>query len=400
MGELNGLGMRPLLEEKRALEMMIQRMALSMSRGADWLISEFAPDGPIMRERDLSFCHKVVWGLFEDGRLGAVERLLDWIAANAKMDVGRYGFPQEPPFNNEMQLLYRFLTFGKVAERLRHPAFANDEVRAEILTYQHPCGGAYGNKDGAQYRRSLNPLVASFFAEWALAAGLTQPAQQSAGFLAMLVERNLPHMQGNPGRFYFTYDPDADALLTESAPGHEIDCFVDTVKPRQHFYYIGTSMAALSDMHALTGNTRYLEAALRLGEFEQRLNPVGLRWPSYCKIGWGAAELYAITGSPSHRAMAANVSEITFMGAQTACGGWEHMFYPLADRGIWTSVEYDGSGRLPQSLPDDGSWARLSAHEITGEFLGEMGRTLAVFKSMLGQVEDRLRAVEHSKDSQ
>jgi hypothetical protein len=400
MSELDSLGMRTLLEEKRALEAMIQRMALSMSRGADWLIGEFAPGGPIMRERDLSYCHKVVWGLFEDGRLGAVERLLDWIAANARMGLGRYGFPDEPPFNNQMQLLYRFLTFGKVAERLRHPAFANDEVRAEILTYQHKCGGVYGNKDSLEYKRSLNPLVASFFAEWALAAGLVQPAQHSADFLAMLVERNHPHMQGNPGRFYFGYDPEADALLTEPAPNREIDCFVDTVKTKQHFYYIGTAMAALSDVYGLTERARYLEAALCLAEFEQRLNSLGLRWPSYCKIGWGAAELYAITGSPAHRAMAANVSEVTFMGAQTGCGGWEHMFYPLADRGIWTSVEYDGSGREPQSLPNDNSWARLSAHEITGEFLGEMGRTLAVFKSMLGRVEDRLRAIEHSKDGQ
>jgi len=400
MSELEGLGMRELLEEKRSLETMIQRMALSMSRGADWLIGEFAPAGPIMRERDLSYCHKVAWGLFEDGRLDAVERLLDWIAVNARMGVGRYGFPEEPPFNNEMQLLYRFLTFGKVAERLRHPAFANDEVRAEILTYQHPSGGAYGNKDKAQYGRALNPLVTSFFAQWALAADLIQPAQRSADFLAMMVERNWPHMQGNPGRFYFCYDPEADALVTEPAPGQEIDCFVDTVKPRQHFYYVGTAMAALSNVYALTGDTRHLNAALRLAEFEQRLNPMGLRWPSYCKIGWGAAELYAITGSPTQRVMAANVSEVTFMAAQTAWGGWEHMFYPLTDRGIWTSVGYDGSGQLPQSLPKDGSWARLSGHEITGEFLGEMGRTLAVFKSVLGRIEARLRALAPGTDDQ
>jgi hypothetical protein len=153
-------------------------------------------------------------------------------------------------------------------------------------------------------------------------------------------------------------------------------------------------------VYALTGDTRHLNAALRLAEFEQRLNPMGLRWPSYCKIGWGAAELYAITGSPTQRVMAANVSEVTFMAAQTAWGGWEHMFYPLTDRGIWTSVGYDGSGRLPQSLPKDGSWARLSGHEITGEFLGEMGRTLAVFKSVLGRIEARLRALAPGTDDQ
>jgi hypothetical protein len=89
--------------------------------------------------------------------------------------------------------------------------------------------------------------------------------------------------------------------------------------------------------------------------------------------------------------MAANVSEVTFMGAQTDYGGWEDMVYPLKDQGVWQSVEYDGAGRVPEALADDGSWARLAGQEISGEFLGEMGRTLAVFKAALGDVEARLR---------
>jgi hypothetical protein len=309
------------------------------------------------------------------------------------MGAARYGFPEEPPFNREMQLLYRFLTFAKVAERLRHPAFANDETRDEVLAYQHPSGGVYGNKDRTEYMQALNPLVTSFFTQWALAAGLMEPAVKSADFLAMMVEKNVPHIQRKPGRFYFNYSPDRDDIITEASPGEEINCFVDTVKTKQHFYYIGTAMAALADVYAAGRETRFLDAALRLAEFEQRLNPQGLRWPSYCKVGWGAAELYAVTGSPAHRMMAANVSEITFMAAQTAYGGWESMFYPLRDHGMWESVEYDGSGRVPRNLPGDGSWAWLAGQEITGEFLGEMGRTLASFKTALGHVEDRLRTL-------
>ena len=395
MNAVDRMDVRALLEERRALEGMIARCTLAMARGADWLIGRFAPDGPIMRERDLSYCHKVVWGLYEDGRLEAVERLLDWIAANARMGVGRYGFPEEPPFNNEMQLLYRFLTFAKVAERLRHPAFANDETRAEILTYQHPSGGVFGNKDKPQYTQTLNPLFTSFFTEWALAAGLADAAVKSADFLVHLVELNRPWMEAEPGRFYFNYDPREGALVTKPAPGEEINCLVDTVKAKQHFYYIGTAMAALADVYALSGHSRHLEAAQALAVFEERLNPQGLRWPSYCKIGWGAAELYAWTGAPAHRRMAANVSEVTFMGAQTASGGWEDMAYPLRDHGVWETITYDGSGHAnARALPRDGSWALLSGEEITGEFLGEMGRTLAVFKAMLGKVEARLHALE------
>ena len=168
---------------------------------------------------------------------------------------------------------------------------------------------------------------------------------------------------------------------------------MDTVKTKQHFYYVGTSMAALADTYALTGEARFLEAAVRLAEFEERLNPVALRWPSYCKIGWGAAELYAVTGSPAHRQMAADVSDITFMGAQMPYGGWADFFYPLRDEGAWRSVDYDGTMHVLASLPDDGSWACLAGHEAAGEFLGEMGRTLHVFKAALGQVDARLRTL-------
>jgi len=367
---------------------MIPKMEVSMARGADWLLSQFSPEGPVMRDPDLSYCHKTVWGLYEAGRTDAVTRLLDWIAEEAKMGTGRYGFPEEPPFSREMQLLYRFLTFGKVAERIGHPAFANEETREEILTYQHESGGVWGNKDKSEYMRVLSPLVTSFFTEWALAAGLIPAAEQSADFLVLLVKENLPHMIESPGRFYFNYDPWEEALVTEADPDEDINCFVDTDKPKQQFYQIGTSMAALADMYMFTHQKRHLQSALKLAEFERRLNPLGLRWPSYCKIGWGAAELYSVTGSPLHRIAAANVSEITFMASQTGDGGWSDFYYPLRDHGAWESVTYDGS--RPAGPKADGSWARLAGHEITGEFLGEMGRTLVAFKEALRRIREEL----------
>jgi hypothetical protein len=90
--------------------------------------------------------------------------------------------------------------------------------------------------------------------------------------------------------------------------------------------------------------------------------------------------------------MAANTSDITFLGAQTRAGGWENMLYPLTDEGNWQTIAYDGRGLVPRrgELENDGSWAWLSGHEITGEFLGEMGRTLKVLKAALGHVERRI----------
>ncbi len=389
---IQGLGHRELLDERRALRAMIGQMETSISRGADWLVRRLAPYGPIMRERDLSYCHKVTWGLYEAGRLDAVKQLLEWIAVNARMGPGRYYFPEESPFNKDMQLLYRFLTFAEIAERLGLPAFSDDDTRKEILAHQHPSGGVFGNIDEQRYMQTVNPLVTSFFVRWALAAGLSNAARMSADFLAKMVEANSPSMKADPGRFYFNHDPETNELVTETTPGEEINCFVDTVKAKQQFYHVGTAMAALAQAYLAIGTPRYLGAALGLAQFEARLNPAGLLWPSYCKIGWGVAELYSITGLPEHRVAAANVAEITFIRSQTAGGGWEKMYYPLKDHGAWESVAYNGSGRVPDAIEDDGSWAILSGEEISGEFIAEMGRTRSAFRSILTQIENRLRS--------
>lgn len=379
-----------LQEEQRALEIMVQRTSLALARGANWLISQFGPDGPIMRDHDVSYNHKVTWGLFEDGRLEEAYRILDWLDANAKQGVGQYYFPEEPPFNREMQRVYRFLTFGKVAEALNHPAYANDRVREEICTYLHETGGCFGHPDDPELRQSLNTLVTSFFTEWALPAGLDEPAKKSGDFLAMMTEMNREHMAADPGRFYYLYDVNTGELVTESPDGQNLNCVVDTVGTKQHFYHLGCSMAGLADLYLAGHGEKYLEAAKALSEFVDRLHPEALRWPSYCKVGWGAAELYLATGEPAHRRQAANCSDITFIGAQTRAGGWENVFYPTRDDGNWRQIVYDGRGLVPSTLPDDGSFAWLSGHEISGEFLGEMGRTLKAFKVGLGHVERRI----------
>jgi hypothetical protein len=341
-----------------------------------------------MGERDLSYCHKTIWGLFEAGRIDAAGKLLDWVHDNARMDVARYGFPEEPPFNNEMQLLYRFLTLGKVAEKVGHPAFTDNETREEILTYQDFAGGVFGNKDDPKYMETQNPLLASFFVEWASAAGLSSAAKASADFIAMLVTQNLLHMVEDPGCFYFSYDPMKRDLIYEPLPGGKINCYVDTIGSKQQFYQIGTAMAALANHYVEGEVARHIEAALFLADFVERLNPEGLRWPSYCKIGWGAAALYRATGYPDHRRMAAGVSEVTFMESQTPDGGWAGMYYPLADHGAWESVVYDGTE--PGEIAPDGTWELLSKYEITGEFLAEMGFTLRVFEEALGVINGLL----------
>ena len=112
---------------------------------------------------------------------------------------------------------------------------------------------------------------------------------------------------------------------------------------------------------------------------------------------WGMAELYSITGDPLHRRLCADVNRVTFMDSQLEDGGWSHVFYPLREDGPWRKAVYGGPDpRVPQSLPKGPTFGRLSAHELTGEFLGEMGRSIKAFEVVLSRLRLRKADMEEN----
>jgi hypothetical protein len=62
------------------------------------------------------------------------------------------------------------------------------------------------------------------------------------------------------------------------------------------------------------------------------------------------------------------------------------MFYPLEEKGAWREVVYAGPERhVPESLREDGTWLFLREQEVSGEFMGEMGRSRAAFQEVLAE---------------
>ena len=383
-----------LLDEIDILKSMIRRMDRAMARGADWLVSQFAPRGPIMRERCVSYCHKVTWGLYEAGRIPEVVRLIEWLDKNAKRAPGEYYFAEEPPFEKDMQRVYRTLAFGKVAEILRHPAFANDETRTGIMEYQHKSGGVANYIDKG-LPAALEPLNTTFFGQWALAAGLMVPAMMAGDWVAELVALNEKHLKADPPRFFYKRETATGRLITKFAKGQRMNTLIDAVTVKQPSWVSGTCMALLADLYAVTKKERYLDAALKLAEFEKACDPELLFWPSKCKVAWGAAELYRVTGDPAHRRIADDVVRVTFMDQQLPHGGWSDVYYPLCDHGAWRSVVYSGPNKhVPDKIKQDGTWGLLRGQEITGEFMGEMGCARSACQAVLASYEAQREAYE------
>lgn len=388
------LGYADIIDEIDALESLIAQINDAINMGAHFEVSSLTPNGPILETENVSFCHKVSWGLYEAGRITEVVRILEWLDANAKQSPGEYYFPNEQWYEKDMQRVYRATTFGKVAEYLHHPAIANDAVRARIKEYQHESGGVANCIDEG-FPEALEPLNTTFFGQWALAAGLLDEAKKAGDWVAEMVELNEPYLAQDVPTLYYTRKCDSGELVTDVPPDGRMNTLIDTQTVKQPSWVTGTSMALLADLYAVTENERYLSTALQLAEFEEKCDHGLLFWPSKCKVGWGAAQLYRITADPEHRKIAANVARVTFMGGQRPDGSWSHMFYPLKDTGVWREIVYNGpDANVPEALGDDGSHCWLSSYEITGEFLGELGRTRACFSEVLARLRGRRDEME------
>ena len=49
------------------MEHLLGAIRIAMQQGGNFLISKRAPNGPIMREPNLSYIHKATWGMYAAG---------------------------------------------------------------------------------------------------------------------------------------------------------------------------------------------------------------------------------------------------------------------------------------------------------------------------------------------
>ena len=375
---------------------LLGAMRISLERGGHWLTTRIAPNGPILRKRNLSYIHKASWGMYAAGVDHAtIARLLDWAQQEALRKNGDFYFPDEPPEYKDMQRVYRVLTFGKVAAWIGHPVIRQAQVVDRIRQYQHkPSGGAfhYIGDDPAHVEEqpTIGSLNTTFFGHLMLALDMKDEALAAGRWVCAWVDANRDHMPN--GLMYTGVTPGGD-LLTEFEPAEKIMRVVDVHDPKQEFWHVGTAMAYLAMLYDVM-RTRwgadedqarpYLDAALALLEFESRMPLDTYLWPSKCKVAWGAGELLRVLvehglGTPdtieqAYRA-AERVAIFTFMDNQLPSGGWAPMHYPLANDIPELDYSYKPLGHtvwVPTHRVEGTQAIFLPGEEITGEFLGEM----------------------------
>jgi len=377
-------------------EHLLGAMRTALFQGGRFLVSRIEPNGPILRERNVSYMYKASWGMYAAGVDHAViARLIDWVEREALKPNGDFYFPEEGVEYKDMQRVYRAMTFGKVAAWIGHPVIRSPRVVERILQYQHrPSGGVFAcigdDPKHVEPQPAIGSLNTTFFGHLMIALDRRYEALAAGEWVRRWVAANRQHLAR--GALYTQMTPDGQ-LLTDVAPGERISKVVDTQHPKQEFWHVGTAMAYLAvlydTMRARWGSTAeqarpYLDAALALLDFEATMPLDTYLWPSKCKVGWGAGELLRVlvqygweeqaTLEKAYR-VAERVAVFTFLDNQLPDGGWPAMHYPLSEQISEIDYSYKPlKGTVwapPQPIPGSRT-IFLSGEEITGEFLGEM----------------------------
>jgi hypothetical protein len=370
-------------------------MRISLAEGGRFLAGNLDPYGPILAEQNVNYVHKSAWGMYAAGvDHNTIARLLDWAQTKALQPNGDFYFPHERIEYKDFQRVYRPLVFGRVAVWIDHPVIRQGQVLDRILQYQHDSGGVFhfigDDPRKPEPPRTVGSLNTTFFGQLMLALDIRDRALAAGEWVRQWVDANQQHLEC--GRLYTQVTHDGQ-LVTDIGPGETISKMLDNVRPKQEFWTVGTTIAYLTDLYEVMRTqwndsqekaSPYLEAALKLLEFESTMPLETYLWPSKCKVGWGAGELLRVlveqrVGTPQQIESAYRVGErvatFTFLDSQLPDGGWACMHYPLRDDIPELEYSYKplkATVRVPPSRIEGSQTIYLPREEMTGEFLGEL----------------------------
>ena len=327
-------------------EHLLGAMRVALCQGGEFLVGRIDPNGPILRERNVSYIHKTAWGLYAAGiDHDTIARLLDWAENMALRENGDFYFPEEGREYQEYQRVYRPLTFGKVAAWIGHPLIRKPKVLDRILQYQHPgSGGCFhyigDDPDRIEEQATIGLLNTTFFGHLMLALDLREQARAVGQWILRWLAANREPMA--EGRLLTQMTPDGE-LIADVQPGEKISKVLDADNPKQEFWQSGTAVAYLAELYDVLRSEwgepepkarPYLEAALKLLDFDSAMPLDTYLWPSKCKVAWGAGELLRVLvryhpEETERIEQAYRVGEraavFTFLDNQLPHGGWSCM---------------------------------------------------------------------------
>lgn len=287
----------------------------AVSRAMQWLIGQQEADGGLGELQTMSASMVVPASLLLCGRPEEAARHVRWQRRAYVKPEGGFDAPE-----------IRAGRASSLAERPYAPAWMiysghvnlafDISLRAlpALLSMQDPgTGGMFGRQEEASAGRGIvNTAVTAVCCQAAYTTGATEAARRMADHLCRIIEANDWKFA-----FYPAWDTQRGLRTDEDlSPTGNMPRRIEREANDQHHHLTGALLAVLSDMHAITKDGRYLDAASRVFEFVAGAPRAVLRTTLAHKLAWGSAWFYRETGDARCLEVACEVCDHLIAGQE------------------------------------------------------------------------------------
>ena len=302
----------------KSLAAKLEQYRQTQRKGVDYILQHANPDGSIGPTEKGFFYYRTPWALATGGANESALRLCAWIREHQFGENGDFVGVSPRPLDDHY--LYTNALFVVGAQMLQQFDLARRGMDY-MLTLWDPLSGGFYNyvADGNGTEHSDKEDI-PFNCGVGLACLMTGELD-AAERVAMWLQRMWSLQADLPDRLFFVYSAEHQALITDF-PAEEAKVHVlEAQQPRQRFTVGGIGAAFLARLYQARPRPQYLALAREYQAFSHNQTAQQFDVAQVCKVGWGAALLYQITGEDVYKEWAIKVADY-FVETQFADGHW------------------------------------------------------------------------------
>jgi hypothetical protein len=326
----------------------MDRFKEARDRGGAYLVNVQNPDGSFPgHEKGVDSYWGMLDALIVTGHSDRANLLCDWIRKNALTPEGDVGF------NRKKGLAYPYPISWVVEGAHRLGQFDVSQRGMDfIMTYWDPESGGFYSTPGEFGPEGKQDLwIISSLGRAALYTGRVDVSLAAGGWMQRLME-----LQPNyPAQMHTTYSR-AKGIHTEAAPGDDIRRYIFNLDATtdERFFNPGIASGFLARLYMATGEDRWLDLAREYMRCCDNASDYLYTILRAGKTGWAASLLYTLTGERRYRDIAVRIGE-TLLRTQAESGYWSGLdrveetpsYGRTAEMTIWLDEIYQGVGHEP-----------------------------------------------------
>ncbi len=275
-------------------------------------------------QASVSEYYKVPAALLVTGRTAEAVSLLDWVRTEALSENGDFG--PRPPATLGYHHTYYNAWLIQGAQRLGMFDLAQRGADFVARSWDSESGGFYSSvtESGPEVVQDL--WVTCGAGQAMLYAGRLEIASGVGRWLARLMELQPDY----PARLHAVYSR-AQGLHTRYPEEQETRFVLDPARDRdEYFFNPGIAGGFLASLFRATGESQWLALAEQYMRQCDIACDTQFRSLRAGKVGWGASQLYRLTGNDKYRGFAERVGR-NLVESQAADGAWKPGFMSWID---------------------------------------------------------------------